>query len=613
MTAEVLLDHFPFAELAALHERLATRSVTPVQVVRHQALATRDPDRDLAEAVAAAADHSAERGQHDLASELFLLAAERCPADCGLDRGEWLTRCIEEGVIGHQGRIVGRAVRAVADSEASHEQSVRVKIALLELGTQRTIEVDEVLAASVADAEDDPALRSLVYLQKAKLLLTTPRLAEAEAAASRSAELARQVGDTEREVEALTVAASIARGLGDPRSQTMIERAVRLSGPVRPGNVHVSARYIAARFAIHADDLEHARQEYIDMLARVGRDAGYDRVHVLRSLVDVVARQGRGREALALAERAYEASVEFGLPSSAGWYSQAVAEATGGSFVRVQQISHDGIRLAEEREDDRYLRRHLACLGQAQLHLGELDAAAGTFRRLVALDARAGLRDLTGMRWHADAVSALVAAGALGEAAELLQRWRERASGGASSPGVDAALDRAEADLAAARGDLEAAGSLAAACAHAFAELGQPIEQARALVALAHVERRRRRAAPMRAAIEEARRLLVAGDLAPWLGWLDEHFGTREVLASTGEPQALRSEVVDRLSPMERQIAERVAAGSTNREIAAQLHLSIKTVEGSLTRTYRKLGVRSRTQLAAQVLVARDASWPAPG
>jgi DNA-binding CsgD family transcriptional regulator len=42
-----------------------------------------------------------------------------------------------------------------------------------------------------------------------------------------------------------------------------------------------------------------------------------------------------------------------------------------------------------------------------------------------------------------------------------------------------------------------------------------------------------------------------------------------------------------------------VRAGRTNREIAATLHLSPKTVEGALTKVYRKLGVRSRTELAA--------------
>jgi DNA-binding NarL/FixJ family response regulator len=51
------------------------------------------------------------------------------------------------------------------------------------------------------------------------------------------------------------------------------------------------------------------------------------------------------------------------------------------------------------------------------------------------------------------------------------------------------------------------------------------------------------------------------------------------------------------LTRRERQIAELVAAGATNADIAAALHVTVKTVEAHLSRTYRKLGVRSRAML----------------
>jgi DNA-binding NarL/FixJ family response regulator len=49
---------------------------------------------------------------------------------------------------------------------------------------------------------------------------------------------------------------------------------------------------------------------------------------------------------------------------------------------------------------------------------------------------------------------------------------------------------------------------------------------------------------------------------------------------------------------METQIASLVRQGASNREIAAQVYVSVKTVEANLTRVYRKLGIRSRTQLS---------------
>lgn len=55
---------------------------------------------------------------------------------------------------------------------------------------------------------------------------------------------------------------------------------------------------------------------------------------------------------------------------------------------------------------------------------------------------------------------------------------------------------------------------------------------------------------------------------------------------------------LDALTPQERQIARMVGDGLNNVEAAAALHLSRKTVEAHLTRIYRKLGLRSRTDLA---------------
>ena len=56
---------------------------------------------------------------------------------------------------------------------------------------------------------------------------------------------------------------------------------------------------------------------------------------------------------------------------------------------------------------------------------------------------------------------------------------------------------------------------------------------------------------------------------------------------------------VDELTPQEEAVAALVAQGRTNRQVAAELFLSPKTVQYHLTRTYAKLGVRSRSELAA--------------
>jgi DNA-binding CsgD family transcriptional regulator len=72
----------------------------------------------------------------------------------------------------------------------------------------------------------------------------------------------------------------------------------------------------------------------------------------------------------------------------------------------------------------------------------------------------------------------------------------------------------------------------------------------------------------------------------------------RVELRAAGEAAAAdRPETAD-LTPQELQVALLVSGGATNREAAAALFLSPKTVEVHLTHVYRKLGVRSRTELA---------------
>jgi DNA-binding CsgD family transcriptional regulator len=64
---------------------------------------------------------------------------------------------------------------------------------------------------------------------------------------------------------------------------------------------------------------------------------------------------------------------------------------------------------------------------------------------------------------------------------------------------------------------------------------------------------------------------------------------------------------VPELTQTERRIVDRVVDGRTNDEIAAELAMRPKTVEWNLTRIYRKLNVRSRTELAVLFVRRRGA------
>jgi DNA-binding NarL/FixJ family response regulator len=124
-----------------------------------------------------------------------------------------------------------------------------------------------------------------------------------------------------------------------------------------------------------------------------------------------------------------------------------------------------------------------------------------------------------------------------------------------------------------------------------FQELGFPLDRARALLAAGAARRRagqRRRAAE---ALHRAAEILTELGAPLWLERAED-----ELRRASPRPRRDRE-----LTSAERRVAALVTAGQTNREVAAQLFTTIATVEAHLTRIYRKVGVRSRTQLARAV------------
>jgi DNA-binding CsgD family transcriptional regulator len=185
-----------------------------------------------------------------------------------------------------------------------------------------------------------------------------------------------------------------------------------------------------------------------------------------------------------------------------------------------------------------------------------------------------------------DAVDALVHVGRLDDAEMLVEAF-ERNGRRLDRAWALAIGARGRAMMLAARGDVDAACAVAEAAMVQHDRLPMPFERARTLLLLGQLQRRRRKKDAAATALGEALRLFEGLGTDLWAR------RTRAELARVASGASAGEE----LTPTERRVAELAASGMTNREVAAELFISPKTVEANLARVYRKLDIGSRAEL----------------
>ncbi|NEB04268.1 helix-turn-helix transcriptional regulator, partial [Streptomyces sp. SID13726] len=272
----------------------------------------------------------------------------------------------------------------------------------------------------------------------------------------------------------------------------------------------------------------------------------------------------------------------------------------GGTAQDARQLAARAVRASEADGDRLFLLRALAVLGQAELLGGDSRGAAAAveaLQRVRRLGTAMSAADPPLLHWYADLAEALVVLGETEEAGVVVREAHARVSG--ATPGsVLAALERAEGLREAGLGRAKEGAARLRTAVDRLRRLPLPVELVRTLIALGAVERRSRRRSTARTVLGEALETATRIGAAP--------------LAARAREELARVDAVDRggeaggaeLTPTEARIAALVGGGATNREVAAELFISVKTVEGALSRVYRKFGVRSRTALAHAMAVA---------
>jgi DNA-binding CsgD family transcriptional regulator/tetratricopeptide (TPR) repeat protein len=588
LISAALYAEAPAQERRAAHAALSTAASDPIERARHLALATTGTDPDVAARLAEAAALARDRGAPSVAASLGLLAARHTPAGSEPGPDERRLQAAEDAITAGEVDLARDIAREVLTRATVPAERVRAWMVVIEAAGQALGDVDSVFPQALADAGDDPGLLALVYYQLAwRGLVVEGDFAEARQEAAHAAELAARGRDRRTELMALAFQASTETLMGHPDAPATIRRALK-----EPQDPYVachhngvgSARY---RWLLMSDQLTEARATITALLREVRRRGMVEsEVHFLRFLAETELRCGHCGRALDLARESLRLARDTGIGEGASAMLTSLAEASGGDTERALALAREAVGHAEEDGDQMYLSRALAALGYAQLVAGDAQAAVAALRRVRELEAQLGITDPARGRWHGDLAEALVRVGEPAEAQGVIDVAREHALR-LGRESVLAVLDRSEALVRAERGDLEGAVAQLTSAQDRLAKLGHGLEEARAAFALAQLRTGR----PGPTSYDEAARLFRRCRAQPWLRRVDAAAAARPA-----EPEAVPA-VLDGLAAMERQVAALVMEGATNREIAARLFVSVKTVEATLTRVYRKLGIRSRVDI----------------
>ncbi|HET8595067.1 MAG TPA: LuxR family transcriptional regulator [Intrasporangium sp.] len=564
-----------------MHLALAAASHDPIDRARHLALGTVGEDAPLADELEAAAGLAADRAAIGVAAELCRDALDHTPVDAVQDRARravaaarWFHQCGERD---DASAVIAPTLEAVP----AGPMRARCLIGLADaLGQDITGAL-----ALLREALDQPGLEPEINLearmQRAGVLFMAGNLEAARVEAARAGAAASEAGaaDLARAIAMVEALADLCLGVPLELSEAWGRTQPWPSG--RPVYDHPN-RLLA--YAARGRDDQHRARDLFEGLVRLAQDKGDlgSEARLAMHLTEVAIRDGRLTEAAAWAERSWH-----GLHDHSSLYPRAHVAAWTGELDTARQQARATLKMAVAAGDAIFEALSLLVLGFTEVSARRLEEASLYESRLRDLMARVGWGHPGLMpRWQGDAVEAFLGTGRLQEAADLTSLlWH--AAERLDLPGCQGLAAHCDGLIQSRAGDLKLAEQHFERALSLMSRVDMPLERARTLLALGVVRRRRRQRAAAQDALTEAHAVFTNAGARVWAGRADEEL-RRASAGRAGEE----------LSRGERSVAELAAAGRTNREIAVQLYLSPKTVETMLTHVYRKLGVRSRTELS---------------
>jgi DNA-binding CsgD family transcriptional regulator len=566
--------------------------------VWHQALAALAPDEDVATELEASAERARSRAAHASAATAFFRSAELSAEGAGRIR-----------------RLAAAAAAAWAAGDPERARGLIARALPLAVGRSRaellqlrgTIEArtGDVKAASAmlleaAEVADDSSLRLELLVEAADAALYAGDYSQVVALASRGRAVQARTeldrfrkdllgglagalsGDYAQAAPLLTGAIARAELLDDPRSLIWVGRLARLAGTIADGSA-LTARAVTTATA---RAVTIARERALVSVLPAA----------LQEHSTALMARSRFRLAYAAAEEAVGIARDFGQRWGASWSLANLAwiDALRGDETRARGHADAALELASTSGADFMVGWAKRALGLLELTLGRPSEATDQLLPLTIPD-RPESNSIVGLAVTPDLVEAAARSGRLGDLDDQLDRYAEWAERAPAAPRLSLlARCRALVD------DGNEREQFTTALAHAAT---LPLfQQARTELLYGEWLRRGREAREARDHLRRAAEVFQQLGTPPWAQRAEAE------LRATGETARRRDpSTLDDLTPQELQIAGLVASGMTNRQIAAQLYLSPRTIEYHLRKIFTKLRLASRTELVRMGVQSGDA------
>jgi DNA-binding CsgD family transcriptional regulator/tetratricopeptide (TPR) repeat protein len=606
----VLYGEMPLAERRQVHQRLAAVAEDIEDLAWHLALGAGRPREDIAGMLDDAARHAASRGAPEEGATLTEQAARLTPAGRPEAARERRVQAADyhfrAGSMARSRELIQSALAACPAGPP--RASLLVRLATVHYHLSGWPLAEQTFRQAAEEAPDDTALCAHVEQELAFARMVAGDLPAALHWAKASLRSAERAADPHLIAHSLARVAAFEFLQGNGARHDLLDHAEALgaaAGEEPTGRLPLYGPSLVKGVILKwSDRLDEARVvlagQYRNTLG-CGDEASLAFLLYHFSELECWAGNWDTAEEYALEGRrvAEESHQQTMRPATLS--SLALVRAHQGHVVQARELASEALTLCEQTGNAPFASQALSVLGFAALSLDDYQAAVSHLDRLAEATSAFGLGEPGVVRFLPDEIEALTALGDVGRARSFTRQLEARGKS-LGRPWALATAARCRAHLAAGDGDLQGA---LAACDQALSQherLPMPFELGRTLLVKGMIERRSKHRSAARDSFAQA--LGIFEHLGAPL-WADK--SRREMSKiSTRVP-------VGSLTDAERRIAGLVAQGKTNREVASAMFVTENTVQTHVRHIFQKLGVRSRTELTAQLLSIPADTRTAPG